>query len=543
MSSKGRFAALAILLLAGCDSSSSPPAATASSGPTVQLAPLDLSAPLESRIAEARKLLVEAGFPGGRGFPQLEVLYNDSEALKKIAAAIQEMWRTNLGVKVTLRNTEWKVYLDLVQKGRFDIARRAYFGEYMDPEAFLSLYTSQSGFNSGGWSSREYDRLIAESDRENDPGKRFELLGKAERILIDDSAVVPLYSGVAHNLIKPFIKGVYPNARDMHPLQGVTLEGPDAPKDGVMIFNISSEPHSIDPALADDIASLKVLLHVFEGLANYDPKTGTPIPSGAEKWEVSQDGLRWTFHLRSAEWSNGDPVTAADYVWSWRRAMHPKMPSAYKERMYVIKNASAISKGEAPVDSLGVRAADARTLVVDLEHPAPYFPWLVCLMVYLPVHRATVEKHGDKWIAPANMVHNGPYRLAEARSADRMTFEANPRYRAAADVKLKKFVFLHVTNDITGLNLYETGQCHWLFRIPLEQMDALRGRHDHLQTPANLSQFYTFNITRKPLDDVRVRRALSLAIDRETIVKRILRGGEEAAFRLSPRLYPGYEVK
>ena len=542
MFSRSNAAGLAFLLLAGCKDAR-PPVPAAPPAASIKLAPLDLSTPAEARIAEARRLLAEAGFPDGKGFPTLEVVYNDSEALKKIAAAIQEMWRTRLGVNVVLRNIEWKVYLDLVQKGRFDIARRAYFGEYMDPESFLSLFTSDSGFNSGGWTSEEYNGLIAASDRESEPAKRLALLGRAERLLVDESPLIPLYSGVAHNLIKPFIKGVYPNARDMHPLQGVTLEGPDAPKDGVLIFNISSEPHSIDPALADDIAGLKVLQHVFEGLANYDPRDGTPVPAAAESWDVSPDGLRWTFRLRPAVWSNGDPLTAEDFAWSWRRAMHPKMPSAYKERMFVLKNARAISRGEAPVESLGVRAEGDRTLVVDLEHPAPYFPWLVSLMVYFPVHRATVEKYGDEWIQPHRMVHNGPYRLAEIRPADRMSFEANPRYRAAADVKLKKFVFLHVTNDITALNLYESGKCHWLFRIPLEQMDSLRGRKDHLQSPANLSQFYTFNLKRKPLDDIRVRRALSLAVDRETIVKRVLRGGEEPAFRLSPPLYPGYEVK
>jgi ABC-type oligopeptide transport system substrate-binding subunit len=542
MFSRSRFAALALLVLAACGKPA-PPAPTPPPAASTRLAPLDLSAPSEARITEARRLLAEAGFPDGKGFPELEILYNTSEGVQKIASALQEMWRTRLGLKLVLRNTEWKVYLDLTQKGRFQIARRAYFGEYMDPESFLSLFTADSAFNSGGWTSEEYNRLIATSDRENDPAKRFALLARAERILVDESPLIPLYTGVAHNLIKPFIKGVHPNARDMHPLQGVTLEGPGAPKDGVMIFNIASEPHSIDPALADDIAGLKVIQHLFEGLANYDPRDGTPIPAGAEKWDVSPDGLRWTFPLRPATWSNGDPVTAEDFVWSWRRAMHPKMPSAYKERMFVLKNARAISRGEAAVDSLGVRAEGDRTLVVDLEHPAPYFPWLACLMVYMPVHRATVEKHGDKWIEPGHMVHNGPYRLAEVRRNDRMIFEANPRYRAANEVKLKKFVFLHVVDDRTAFSLYETGQCHWLFRMPLEQMDALRGRADHSQTTANLSQFYTFNLRTKPLDDVRVRRALSLAVDRETIVKRVLRGGEEPSFRLSPPIYPGYDVK
>jgi len=530
MSSRGRVISLALLLLTGCGESRSPATPAAPHAP-------------ESRIAEARRLLAEAGYPEGKGFPELEIITNDAEWHRNIAAAIQEWWRTRLGVKVSIRNLEWKVYLDLVQKGRFDIARRGYFGEYIDPESFLSLFTADSGFNSGGWASPEYDRMIATSDRELDRAKRFALLGKAERLLLDEAPLMPLYNYIAHNLMKPFIKGVYHNIREMHPLQGVTLEGPGAPADGTLIFNISDEPHSLDPALADDIAGLKVLMHVFEGLANYDPRDASPVPAAAERWEISPDGLRWTFHLRPALWSNGDPVTAGDFVWSWRRAMHPKTPSAYKERMYVVKNARAVARGEAPVDSLGVRAADDRTLVVDLEHPAPYFAHLVCLMVYFPVHRATVERHGEKWIEPDRIVHNGPYRIVEARRADRLIFEANPRYRAADQVKLKKFVFLHVTNERTALSLYETGQCHWLFRIPTDVVERMRGRADYMGGLIHGTYFYTFNLKRKPLGDVRVRRALSLAVDRETIVKQVLRGGEAASERLTPPLYPGYEVK
>jgi len=524
MCSSARAAALGLLLLAACGKS----------------APQEKA---DSKTAEARRLLAEAGYPDGKGFPEFEIVTNDAEWHKKIAAAIQEMWRQRLGIKVSIRNMEWKIYLDLVQKGKFDIARRGYFGEYIDPEAFLSLFTSDSGFNSGGWVSRDYDRIIAESDREVDPAKRFALLGKAERLLLDEGPLLPLYNYIAHNLMKPFIKGVHHNIREMHPLQGVTLEGEGAPADGTLIFNISEEPHSLDPALADDIAGLKVLMHVFEGLANYNPRDATPMPAAAERWEISADGLRWTFHLRSATWSNGDAVTAEDFAWSWRRAMDPKVPSAYKERMFVVKNARAISRGEAPLESLGVRAENDRTLVVELEHPAPYFAQLVCLMVYFPVHRATAERHGDKWIEPDRIVHNGPYRIVEARRGDRMIFEANPRYRAPGEVKLKKFVFLHVTNERTALTLFESGQCHWLFRIPTDQVDRMRGRPGYMAGPLHGTYFYTFNLNRKPLDDVRVRRALSLTVDRETIVKRILRGGETASERLTPPLYPGYGVK
>ncbi|HEY3225433.1 MAG TPA: ABC transporter substrate-binding protein [Planctomycetota bacterium] len=534
MSSRSSLPLVLVLAAAACGKPASPAA---------QGAPESPARPQASAADEARRLLAEAGYPDGKGFPEFEIIYNKAEWHTKIAAAIQEMWRSKLGIKVVTRNTEWKVYLDLVQKGRFDIARRGYFGEYIDPEAFLSLFTADSGYNSGGWTSAGYDRMIFQSDRELDPAKRYALLGKAERLLLDEAPLMPLYNYIAHNLMKPFIKGVYHNVREMHPLQNVTLEGEGAPADGTLIFNISEEPHSLDPALADDIAGLKVLMHVFEGLANYDPRDASPVPAAAERWEISPDGLRWTFHLRPARWSNGDPVTAEDFAWSWRRAMSPKMPSAYKERMYVVKNARAISRGEASLDALGVRAVDDRTLVVDLEHPAPYFAQLVCLMVYYPVHRATVERHGDKWIEPDRIVHNGPYRIVEARRGDRMIFEANPRYRAADALKLKRFIFLHVTDERTALSLYETGQCHWLFRIPTDLVDQMRGRPDYMAGPIHGTYFYTFNLKKKPLDDVRVRRALSLAVDRETIVKRILRGGEEASDRLTPPLYPGYEVK
>jgi oligopeptide transport system substrate-binding protein len=431
-----------------------------------------------------------------------------------------------------------------VRRGEYDIARRGYTGEYADPHSLVSLFTTGNGMNTTNWGSAEFDRLVAASDREPDRAKRFALLAQAERLLLDEAPMFPIFHYVGHNWLKPFVKGVHPNPRDMHPLQGVTLEGAGAPKDGVLIFNAAEEPHALDPALSDDIGGLKILMHLFEGLANYDPMDASPVPAAAESWELSADGTTYTFRLRPATWSNGDPLTASDFVYAWRRVVDPKTPSSYKDRMYLVKNAKEIVEGKVPPESLGVRAPDDRTFVVELNQPAPYFPQLICLNIFFPVHRATVEAYGDKWTRPEHMVGNGPYRMTTWKINDRKEFEKNPRYRAAAKVKLERFTFLTPGPDTaTGLRMYQAGQVHWIFQAPTELMDELSKSPDHIHGKTNQCYFYVFNVKVKPLDDVRVRRALSLVVDRKMICEKVLRGGETPADRLTPMLYPDYVVK
>ncbi|HEX7898636.1 MAG TPA: ABC transporter substrate-binding protein [Planctomycetota bacterium] len=478
--------------------------------------------------SEAQKLLAEAGFPDGRGFPKLALLYNTSESHKKLAAAVQESWRKALGIEIELVNMEWKVYLDRKDRGDYDLARSAWLGEYLDPHAFLDLFTRESGSNSTGWSSDEYDALIRASDAEPDRAKRTALLEKAEGLLLEAAPIATVYHYRTHNLVKPFVKGVRSNARDMHPLQTIRLEGPDAPADGTLVYNSGEEPNSLDPALSHDIAGLKVLMNLFEGLANYDPGDASPVPAAAERWEISPDGRTWTFHLRPATWSNGDPLVAADFAFAWKRVVDPKTASTYAHRLFLIRNAREIARGEKKPDELGVKAVDERTLVVELVHPAPYFAQLVCLNLFYPVHRTSIGKPPKDWLT------NGPYRLVEWRVNDRKVFVKNPRYRAAKDVALEKAVFVSVPDAARALAMYEAGQVHWLFQVPTDRIDQISKRPDFVGGPANSVYFYMFNTKRKPLDDPRVRRALSLTIDRESITRALLRGGETPADRLVP---------
>jgi oligopeptide transport system substrate-binding protein len=174
---------------------------------------------------EARKLLAEAGYPDGKGFPKIEILYNTLEAHKKIAAAIQEMWRTQLKIDVELRNVEWKIYLDMQSALQFDVIRRGWIGDYTDPNTFLDMWTSDSGNNNTGWKNPEYDRLIREANRLLDPAKRMKMLAEAEAILIDEMPIAPIYFYVSKNMWRPKVQGVHENVRDFHPLNRARVGG------------------------------------------------------------------------------------------------------------------------------------------------------------------------------------------------------------------------------------------------------------------------------------------------------------------------------
>ena len=175
--------------------------------------------------AAARKLLAEAGYPDGKGFPKIEILYNTLEAHKKIAAAIQEMWRQNRGIEVELRNVEWKLYLDMQSRLEFDVIRRAWIADYNDPNTFIDMFTSANGNNNTGFSNAEYDRLVAAAGRERDPAKRMKMLRDAEAILMDELPVFPIYFYVTKNMWKPNVTGIYDNVRDTHPYNRIRLTG------------------------------------------------------------------------------------------------------------------------------------------------------------------------------------------------------------------------------------------------------------------------------------------------------------------------------
>lgn len=305
-----------------------------------------------------------------------------------------------------------------------------------------------------------------------------------------------------------------------------------------LVFINGSEPELLDPALITAQPSSRIANALFEGLTIFGPDARVR-PGVAARWEISEGGCLYTFHLRrEALWSNGDPVTSEDFIYSWRRALMPETGSEYASQFFPVTNAEAFNSGKTSDFSLvGVRAPDPYTLVVHLDNPTPYFPDLCAFSTFLPVHRKTVETHADWASNPAHFMGNGPFLLKEWRLFDRVRIVKNPRFWNADAVALSSVDILPAARPMTAFNLYATGSADLMMDkglAPAMLMTELKRRADFHAAPFLGSYFIRFNATRQPFSDARVRRALSLVIDKQELVEKITRAGETAADSFVP---------
>lgn len=316
------------------------------------------------------------------------------------------------------------------------------------------------------------------------------------------------------------------------------------PPADLVILN-GTEPETIDPAIITGQPEGRIALALFEGLTSNDPRDARPVPGVAERWALSADGTVYTFHLRPCTWSNGDPLTAHDFAWSWQRALAPATASEYAYQLFYIDNAEKFNSGElTDFSQVGVRVIDDHTLEVRLHSPTPFFLDLCAFPTLYPVHRPSVERWPEDWIKPEHLVCNGPYIAASWRINDKLRLRRNPRYWNAPHVPLEAIDILPVGSPATALNLYLTGAADLIWDkglIPTYLLDDLRQRPDCHTFGYLGSYFYRFNVTRPPFDNPLVRRALTLAVDRERIVQRITKGGELPATHFVPPGIPGYQ--
>ncbi|WP_347243625.1 peptide ABC transporter substrate-binding protein [Thermogutta sp.] len=388
-------------------------------------------------------------------------------------------------------------------------------------------------------------------------------------------------------------------------------------------FCNGTEIKTVDPALVTGQPEGRVVWAIFEGLTTYDPKTLAPRPGVAESWEISEDKRVYTFHLRkNAYWSDGTPITAEDFHWSFRRLLHPETASEYAYELWYVVNAEKYTSGQVQVgdpveieleekppgarpyasgvilrgrivaielgptgtnenqaetspvyvveingrkeyfqkperegqpprdprarayrwllfdfEHVGIKVLDRFTLQMTLNHPVPYFLQIIGFFPMMPVPRHCVEKYGyPAWTKPENIVSNGPFMLQYRRIRDRIRLVKNPWYWDRENVRLNTVDVLAAESAITGLNLYMTGAADWIPVVPNEVVGELlrQKRSDFQPAPYLAVEYYIVNTRRPPLDDLRVRRALGLAIDKREIINRILQTGQEPALSFVP---------
>lgn len=316
------------------------------------------------------------------------------------------------------------------------------------------------------------------------------------------------------------------------------LEG----EENILHYNLGPEPETLDPALAVGEPELTAILAAFEGLTRLAPG-GEIVPGVARDWQVSPDGCTYTFYLREeARYCNGSPVQAEDFVYAWRRVLAPETASRYAYQLYYIKNAALYNSGQlTDPEQVGVRALDAHTLQVELEHPTGYFLSLVAFPTYFPVCREVVEADPEGWwLNPGTYVGNGPFKLEEWKGRQRLRFSRNENYWDAANVALAGLEFTLVEEPATELALFESGELDLASHLPAGELARLaeEGRLEKVQDLA--VSFYFINTTRTaPLANPLVRRALAQAIDRRELVTYVTGGGEEPALALVP---PGITI-
>ncbi len=312
-----------------------------------------------------------------------------------------------------------------------------------------------------------------------------------------------------------------------------------------LTFLNGTDPETIDPALITGQPEFRVTQCLFEGLLRGD-KAGEVEAGMADMPEISEDGLEWTFRIRpEAVWSNGDPVTAHDFVWSWKRVLNPETQAAYASQLFFIRNAEAYLRGEiTDFSQVGAEAIDDRTLKVTLKGPTPFFAQLAAFPTLYPVHRETVEAHPEDWIKPEYIVTNGAYLLEEWRLYDRIRLRKNPNYWDAENVALETVDVLAMEEPTNMINVFHSGQADLSLdksSIPPNLIEPLSKQPYFHSSPFLGNYFVRFNCTRPPFNDPRVRRAFSLAIDRERIVRNITKLGEEPAYSFTPPGAGGYD--
>jgi len=321
----------------------------------------------------------------------------------------------------------------------------------------------------------------------------------------------------------------------------------------ILKITVGAEPEDIDPHVVTGVPEHHIIAALTEGLVAEDPVDLHPVPGVAEKWEVSEDGKVYTFQIReNAKWSNGDPVTSTDFAESYKRILTPALASKYAYMLFVMKGAEDYSTGKLKdFSKVGVKVINKQTLQIKLNAPTPYFLSLLNHYTWFPVHISTVKKYdgltkrGSGWTKPENFVGNGAFNLKSWTLGRKLVVEKSPTYWDAKSTKLDEIHFFAIELETTQENAFRAGQLHNIYNLHIDKVATYKKEHaDELRIKPHLaSYFYRFNVNKKPCDDVRIRQALTMAIDRESIVKNVTKGEQMASTFFTPPGVGGYTAR
>lgn len=321
----------------------------------------------------------------------------------------------------------------------------------------------------------------------------------------------------------------------------------------IMHISNATEPSGVDPHTTTGMPEYRLQMALFEGLVAKHPETLEIVPGVADNWNISDDGLTYNFHIReNAKWSNGEKLIANDFVQSWHRALMPGLANEYVESLFVLKNAEKFFKQELKSFSdVGVKALDNNTLQIQLENPTPYFLQLLDHHSMFPVHIDTIRKFSaiderdSTWTRPENFVGNGPFVIQEWTPGKVFSVTPNPYYWDAKMVKLKEMRFYPVEQLLAEERMFKAGQLHKTEWMPIAKIEKYKKANDpeYVTFPYLATYFYILNVTKPPTSDVRVRKALAYAVDRESIAKNITKGQQLPAYSLTPPDVLGYTAK
>ena len=303
----------------------------------------------------------------------------------------------------------------------------------------------------------------------------------------------------------------------------------------VITINAGPQPQTIDPSINTSLDSCYYVIHAFEGLTTKD-KDGNIVGGVAESWEELDEGIRYIFHLRTnAKWSDGKPVLAEDFVYSWRRVVDPLVGSQYSFQHESVKNAKDITAGKLPLESLGIKAIDDYTLEVILEAPTAYFLDLTAFPTFYPIRKDIIEQYGNTWsLNPETYIGNGPFVATEINQDESIIMIKNTNYWNADSVVAEKLRFILMQNETSSVAGIKDGSIDFARILPTRDIPTLKEEGLLQIRPMLASYFYCFNVTNEVLKDIRIRKALALAIDRNYIVEQVMKGGETPANAFVP---------